>query len=159
MKCPGCQNDAKKSTTYPDMYVCNCVGFLEDISRIPSKGGPTSLGNLRVIRLQTVDEVMEVGRALQNAAQTQNLAEQYFNDGSLFKVEQNGQVLYMVWIKPDRLIPGGPYFGKAHNISPDDADVANFKLMTAWLIAQGHLDPRIFSDTTHGYAKKYLGNG
>lgn len=35
--CPACNKPAKKSVSYPNLYVCKCLGILEDISIIKQK--------------------------------------------------------------------------------------------------------------------------
>jgi hypothetical protein len=154
MRCPKCDKDAKNSTTYPGTFVCDCLGFLEDISLISRD----MVGRFRIQKLSSIKDVIAAGKELKNDAGTESSAEDYLRDGCLYKVSKAGKPLYLIWILTEnRRIPSGNYFGKMANEHPTEEDRDNFKEITKHLIAQRILNKAIFDDDEDEFAQYYLG--
>jgi len=146
MKCPRCKNEAKQSSSYADLYVCDCLGYLEDVIIIAKKyGGVDTGGTLQILEIKSVDELLEVGNALDNAAGSLSHAQDYFSRGKLYRVLKGTQLLYLVFTTKNKLIPGGAFFGKMKNNAPNSDDRKKFQEVTKTMIAKGLLQPSIFS--------------
>jgi hypothetical protein len=152
VSCPKCRQDAKRSSTYPDLYVCDCSGVLEDVSVLAC----VVSSDLVLVKLNTVDEVMAVGLELRNAAGNRDFASDCLADGDLYKVSKGQDLLYLIWVKPNKLILSGSYFGKRMNARPDAHDRDNFKIITKEMIDKNLLDKDIFESADDDYARFYL---
>lgn len=150
--CPRCKNEARASRTYTGMFVCDCLGFLEDVSVLSD----VVMLDLQIQRLNTVEEVMVVGTSLDNAASNRGLAGSCFNNGCLYKVSKDNEVLYLVWINSNKLIPSGAYFGKKKNGKPNKEDIQNFKKVTKYLIDKAILDYKTFESVDDSHSLLYL---
>jgi hypothetical protein len=153
MKCPKCTKDAKNSTTYPGVFVCGCLGYLEDVSLLSSN----MTGRLKIEKLHSADEVLQAGQDLNNGLLTRYEAEDYVNEGSFYKVSKSGTTVYTLWIlSEDKLIPDAHYFRTRNGAEPVESDRINFKEITRFLVDSGVLNRMIFEDRDEEFAQFYL---
>jgi hypothetical protein len=165
MVCPGCHQAAKESQTYPGTYVCRCLGYLEDVSKIARQNLTQSINaispqqTLLIQSVQTVDELItltkEVNRGLVdylkgNAgdAGLRAFMSRQLTDSKWFQIKKDSNILYAAQINSLKLMKHEGYFYIPHPVVYKSEQVRkDFKEITERLIKQGSLDPKIFERT------------
>jgi hypothetical protein len=129
-QCPSCSQEAKESQAYPGTYVCRCLGYLEDISKISPKSSirlepPSAINHehgqpkltqtnqsptLWTSPIQTVAELRALRTTLGLFANSDNQLAIQLSRSKWFRVHKNYCIIYGLRINSQKLITNESHF-------------------------------------------------